>query len=120
MYPTDSADFWAHPDLFMLDERGRIRKVAGVPPDYFSADGQLWGNPLYDWEAHAAQGFDWWIRRIGKCIELYDVIRLDHFRGFDECFAVPAEDSTAANGHWEKGPGMGLFEACRNIPGDFR
>ncbi len=109
----DSSDFWAHPDLFQTDERGRIRKVAGVPPDGFSADGQLWGNPLYDWEAHAAQGFDWWIRRIGKCIELYDVIRLDHFRGFDECFAVPAKDTTAANGHWENGPGMRLFEALK-------
>ena len=107
----DSADFWAHRHLFMLDERGRIRMVAGVPPDGFSADGQLWGNPLYDWKKHAEEGYDWWIRRIGKCRELFDVIRIDHFRGFDEFFAVPAEDSTAANGHWEKGPGMELFRA---------
>ena len=108
---ADSADFWAHRDLFMLDERGRIRMVAGVPPDGFSADGQLWGNPLYDWPHHKATGFDWWKRRIGKCLELYDIIRIDHFRGFDEFFAVPATDSTAANGHWEKGPGLDLFLA---------
>ncbi len=108
---ADSADFWAHRDLFMLDERGRIRMVAGVPPDGFSADGQLWGNPLYDWPHHKETGYDWWKRRIGKCLELYDIIRIDHFRGFDEFFAVPATDSTAANGHWEKGPGLDLFQA---------
>ncbi len=96
---ADSADFWAHRDLFLLDERGRIRMVAGVPPDGFSADGQLWGNPLYDWAKHAGTGYDWWIRRIRKCTELYDVIRIDHFRGFDEYFAIPAEDTNAARGH---------------------
>ena len=109
----DSADFWAHRDLFMLDDRGRIRLVAGVPPDGFSADGQLWGNPLYDWARHERDGYDWWLRRIGKCRELFDVIRIDHFRGFDEFFAIPAEDGTARNGHWEKGPGIGLFDAIR-------
>ncbi len=115
---ADSADFWAHRDLFMLDDRGRIRMVAGVPPDGFSADGQLWGNPLYDWKRHAEEGYDWWLRRIAKCRELYDVIRIDHFRGFDEFFAIPAEDKTAAGGHWEKGPGMGLFDAVREAFGE--
>ena len=93
---ADSADFWAHRDLFLLDERGRIRMVAGVPPDCFSADGQLWGNPLYDWGRHAKTGYDWWIRRIRKCTEFYDVIRIDHFRGFDEYFAIPAQNTNAA------------------------
>ncbi len=110
---ADSADFWANRDLFMLDERGRIRMVAGVPPDGFSADGQLWGNPLYDWPKHKAQGYDWWLKRIGKCRELYDVVRIDHFRGFDEFFAIPAEDTDAKRGHWEKGPGIELFDAMR-------
>ena len=107
---ADSADFWAHRELFKLDERGRIAQVAGVPPDGFSADGQVWGNPLYDWEAHAKDGYAWWKRRIGKCLELYDVIRIDHFRGFDEYFAVPADEDTAKNGVWEKGPGAALFQ----------
>ena len=105
----DSSDFWAHPELFQVDQRGEIRKVAGVPPDGFSADGQLWGNPLYDWDFHKKEGYAWWIRRIAKCRELYDVIRLDHFRGFDEYFAIPAGETTAKNGFWEKGPGMDLF-----------
>ncbi len=115
---ADSSDFWAHRDLFMLDDRKRIRLVAGVPPDGFSADGQLWGNPLYDWERHAADGYDWWIRRIAKCRELYDVIRIDHFRGFDEFFAIPAEDTDAKNGRWEKGPGTALFDALREKFGE--
>ena len=81
---ADSSDFWAHRELFQLDERGRIRMIAGVPPDGFSATGQVWGNPLYNWAKHKETGYDWWIRRIAKCKELYDVIRIDHFRGFDE------------------------------------
>ena len=108
---ADSADFWAHRELFQLDDRGRIRMIAGVPPDGFSATGQVWGNPLYNWEKHKETGYDWWIRRIKKCRELYDVIRIDHFRGFDEYFAIPAESDTAAAGHWEKGPGTDLFDA---------
>ncbi len=115
---ADSSDFWAHRELFMLDDRGRIRMVAGVPPDGFSADGQMWGNPLYDWPQHEKSGYDWWLRRIGKCLELYDVIRIDHFRGFDEFFAIPAGDKTAANGHWETGPGMSLFRAVKERFGD--
>lgn len=109
----DSSDFWAHRELFQVDAEGRLCKVAGVPPDGFSADGQVWGNPLYDWDRHEQTGYDWWIRRIAKCRELYDVIRLDHFRGFDELFAVPADEETAANGHWEKGPGMKLFSVLQ-------
>ena len=109
----DSADFWTHPDLFQLDGTGRLSAVAGCPPDGFSADGQVWGNPLYDWKRHEETGFDWWIRRIGQCRRLYDVIRLDHFRGFDQYFSIPAGDRTAAGGHWEQGPGMKLFEALR-------
>ena len=108
---ADSADFWAHRELFQLDERGRVRMIAGVPPDGFSAIGQVWGNPLYKWSAHKETGYDWWIRRIAKCKELYDVIRIDHFRGFDEYFAIPAGSETAAGGHWEKGPGIDLFNA---------
>lgn len=115
---ADSADFWAHRELFQLDERGRIRMIAGVPPDGFSATGQVWGNPLYDWALHKETGYDWWIRRIAKCKELYDVIRIDHFRGFDEYFAIPAESETAADGHWEKGPGKDLFDAIKAALGE--
>lgn len=113
----DSADAWAHPQLFQFDEENYPVKVAGVPPDAFSETGQLWGNPLYRWDYHKATGYDWWIRRIKHAYELYDVIRLDHFRGFDEYFAVPYKDVTAVNGKWEKGPGMELFEALRKALG---
>ena len=117
---ADSSDFWAHRELFDLDERGRIRMIAGVPPDGFSSDGQVWGNPLYNWPRHRETGYDWWVRRIAKCVQLYDIIRIDHFRGFDEYFAIPAEEKTARNGHWEKGPGIELFDTIRQKMGDIR
>ena len=85
--------------------------LAGCPPDGFSATGQLWGNPLYNWEVHRQSGFEWWIRRIAHCFKMYDVVRIDHFRGFDEYYAIPFGDTTAENGWWEKGPGMDLFHA---------
>ena len=105
----DSADVWSEREQFLLDEEGRPSKVAGVPPDYFSAQGQLWGNPLYNWDHMKADGFGWWIRRIGGAIELFDVIRIDHFRGLESYWAVPAGAETAMEGHWEKGPGMDLM-----------
>lgn len=114
----DSADVWAHPDLFQLDEDEKPAAVAGCPPDGFSESGQLWGNPLYDWSRHKETNYDWWIKRIEKCRELYDVIRIDHFRGFDEYYSIPAEDETAINGQWIKGPGMDLFYAIRYCLGD--
>ena len=104
----DSADVWAEPGMFQLDGDNRPVEVSGVPPDYFSADGQLWGNPLYDYEAMARDGFGWWIRRIGGAARLYDVIRIDHFRGWASYWAVPYGDTTAKNGRWVKGPGMAL------------
>ena len=107
----DSADTWGDPMQFQLDENNLPTAVAGCPPDGFSADGQLWGNPLYDWEYHKKSGYAWWIERIQHCMELYDIIRIDHFRGFDEYFAIPYGDTTAKNGEWRKGPGMDLFRA---------
>lgn len=104
----DSADVWAEPGMFQLDGDNRPVEVSGVPPDYFSADGQLWGNPLYDYEAMARDGFGWWIRRIGGAARLYDVIRIDHFRSWASYWAVPYGDTTAKNGRWVKGPGMAL------------
>lgn len=105
----DSADTWAHPELFQLDEENIPTAVAGCPPDGFAADGQLWGNPLYRWEYHRQTGYQWWIQRVDYCFHLYDVVRIDHFRGFDEYFSIPYGDKTAVNGHWEKGPGIDLF-----------
>ena len=104
----DSCDVWAEPEFFSLDEENYPVEVAGVPPDYFSADGQLWGNPCYNWEAMKADNYNWWIRRIAGAVKLYDVLRIDHFRGFDEYWAVPAGDDTAKNGKWKKGPGIDL------------
>ena len=104
----DSADVWAERSMFRLDSRGVPTEVAGVPPDYFSKDGQLWGNPLYDYDAMKRDGFGWWIRRVDGASKLYDVIRIDHFRGFDAYWAVPYGETTAKNGHWVKGPGMSL------------
>ena len=107
----DSADVWAHPELFQVDEEGHMEAVAGCPPDGFSADGQLWGNPLYRWEYHASTGYEWWIRRMERCRQLYDVIRIDHFRGFDQYYSIPADAKTAKIGEWKDGPGMKLFDA---------
>lgn len=107
----DSADFYNHRELFLTGPDGRLLKVAGVPPDYFSADGQLWGNPLYDWDKMAADGYRWWLDRIGRSLRLYDAVRIDHFRGFYQYWAVPAEAETAREGAWEDGPGMALFQA---------
>ena len=114
----DSADAWANPELFQFDSENLPTAVAGCPPDGFSADGQLWGNPLYRWDYHRETGFDWWIHRIAYCSELYDVVRIDHFRGFDEYYSIPYGDTTARNGHWEKGPGIALFEAAKNRLGE--
>ncbi len=104
----DSADVWGEPEFFQLDEKRLPREVAGVPPDAFTDEGQLWGNPLYDWDAMQRDGFGWWIRRIDGAKKLYDVIRIDHFRGFESYWAVPAGEATAKNGQWKKGPGMNL------------
>ena len=104
----DSADVWAEPESFQLDDQCVPTEVSGVPPDYFSADGQLWGNPLYAWDRMQADGFGWWIRRVDGASKLYDVIRIDHFRGFEAYWAVPYGETTAKNGHWVKGPGMNL------------
>ncbi len=104
----DSVDVWASPESFLLDENGFPRQVAGVPPDYFTAEGQLWGNPLYDYEAMEKDGYRWWIHRIAGASQIYDVIRIDHFRGFESYWAVPYGETTAIHGHWVKGPGMGL------------
>ena len=105
----DSADVWSERKEFLLDEEGRPTKVAGVPPDYFSEDGQLWGNPLYNWPAMKADGFGWWIRRVEGASNLCDAIRIDHFRGLESYWAVPADSKTAKNGQWEPGPGMDLL-----------
>ncbi len=105
----DSADTWAHPELFQLDENNVPTAVAGCPPDAFAADGQLWGNPLYRWDYHRQTGYQWWLSRLWYVFRLYDVTRIDHFRGFDEYYSIPYGDKTAANGHWEKGPGIDLF-----------
>ena len=110
----DSADAWANPGLFQLDKDNIPTAVAGVPPDGFSPTGQLWGNPLYRWETHRATGYQWWITRLWYCFELYDVVRIDHFRGFDEYYAIPYGDSTAKNGYWKPGPGMDLFTTIEN------
>ncbi len=114
----DSSDLWSNPELFWLDEDNVPVAVAGCPPDAFSATGQLWGNPLYAWDVHAAQGYDWWLRRIAHCFTVYDMVRIDHFRGFDEYYAIPYADETAENGKWMPGPGMALFDAIKETLGD--
>ena len=114
----DSADAWANPAMFQFDNENLPVAVAGCPPDAFSATGQLWGNPLYKWDYHRQTGYDWWCRRIDHCFKLYDVVRIDHFRGFDEYYSIPFGDLTAENGHWEKGPGMDLFRALNSRLGE--
>ena len=113
----DSVDVWAHPELFQLDEGKVPKEVAGVPPDGFSADGQLWGNPLFDWEYMEENHFTWWVNRIKYLCEVYDTLRIDHFRGFDSYFAVPYGETTARNGYWKQGPGMRLFEELERAIG---
>jgi 4-alpha-glucanotransferase len=107
----DSADVWANRKLFQLKADGHPRSVAGVPPDYFAADGQLWGNPLYEWSVHEAEGFAWWLKRIEANLALYDFLRIDHFRGFESYWAVPGDAKTARDGNWEPAPGLELFKA---------
>lgn len=114
----DSAEAWAHPELFELDAKKKLISVAGCPPDGFSADGQLWGNPIYNWDYHNKTDFAWWKLRMKKCKELYDVIRIDHFRGFDEFYSIPADEKTAKCGKWRKGPGISLFNSLNDILSD--
>jgi 4-alpha-glucanotransferase len=114
----DSADVWTNPDLFELDENLRPLRVSGVPPDYFSATGQRWGNPLYRWGLMKERGFDWWVARIRRSLALYDLIRLDHFRGFEAYWSIAADEETAINGQWVKAPGHELFQRLRDVFGD--
>lgn len=109
----NSADVWAHPELFFLDEAGQPTVVAGVPPDYFSPTGQRWGNPLYRWDRMAEDGYAWWVQRVRKALELVDMVRIDHFRGFEAYWEVPAAEETAIHGRWVPGPGMAFFEALQ-------
>ena len=108
---ADSVDAWVGGELFELDAKGGFARVAGCPPDYFSADGQLWGNPLYNWPYHKQTGYAWWVRRVRHALGIYDLLRIDHFRGFDTYWAIPADSPTARTGKWENGPGMDLFRA---------
>ena len=115
----DSADLWANPELFAVDPETYIPdRVAGCPPDYFSEDGQLWGNPLYNWKYHKETGYDWWIKRIKRSFELYDMLRIVHFRAFASYWAIEGRSKTAKNGKWMKGPGMSLFKAVKNALGE--
>jgi len=114
----DSADTWADQDLFWLDEEGRTTVVAGVPPDYFSATGQRWGNPLYRWNRHAQRDYAWWIARVRRTLEMVDVLRIDHFRGFEAYWEIPADEPTAVRGRWVEGPGQPLFDALRGALGE--
>ena len=115
---ADSADVWANPELFFLDQDGNPSIVAGVPPDYFSPTGQLWGNPLYRWKIHNQDGYTWWLERFKNLLQMVDIIRLDHFRGFSKYWAVPGSARTAEKGRWMKGPGSDFFRSLRNALGD--
>lgn len=114
----DSAEVWAHPEIFLLDQKLAPVRVAGVPPDYFSETGQRWGNPVYRWDVLEEQGFGWWIERVRRCCSLYDAIRLDHFRGYEAYWSIPAEEQTAVKGEWVKAPGEALFHALRHALGE--
>jgi len=114
----DSADVWAHPELFYLDDQGAPAVMAGVPPDYFSATGQLWGNPIYRWDVLAASGYKWWIERFRAAFALFDMVRLDHFRGFEAYWEVPGDVKTAMHGRWVKGPGEKFFLALQQALGE--
>ena len=113
----DSADVWCHPELFFLEKNGRPSVIAGVPPDYFSQTGQRWGNPLYRWNNHEERDFSWWIDRLRSSFQLYDIVRIDHFRGFAANWEIPASEPTAVKGRWVPGPGKKLFEAARQALG---
>lgn len=113
----DSADVWCNREQFLLDGQGKPLAVAGVPPDYFSETGQLWGNPLYDWQVMEQRGFDWWIARIHQMTDMFDQVRIDHFRGFAAAWHVPADEETAINGSWVPGPGERFFDALRGAIG---
>ena len=112
--PLDSADVWANPENFQLTRTRRPRVVAGCPPDGFSRNGQYWGNPIYDWDRMAAHGFDWWLRRVGAAGQSFDIVRIDHFRGIESYWSIPAANRTARRGHWVKGPGLQLVNAIKN------
>lgn len=114
----DSADVWTHPELFDLDAHGNPNAVAGVPPDYFSETGQRWGNPLYRWDIMEGQGYRWWIERVRSVLKMVDLIRLDHFRGFEKCWRIPVDSETAIAGSWVEGPGDRFFQALHNALGD--
>ncbi len=113
----DSCDVWANPELFLLDEQAQPRVVAGVPPDYFCAQGQLWGNPIYDWEVHRQAGYRWWIDRLQARLDYLDAIRIDHFRGFEAAWHIPAQATTAESGQWVAGPGADFFDKVRQALG---
>lgn len=113
----DSADTWSNPKLYELDKDCNPVNVAGCPPDAFSETGQLWGNPLYRWDYHKSTGYDWWMKRLKHCFELYDVVRIDHFRGFDEYYSIPYGETTAVNGEWRPGPGYDLFAVMKATMG---
>lgn len=114
----DSADVWANHEFFLLDDRGRPEMVSGVPPDYFSATGQLWGNPIYNWPRLKETGYAWWVERMRSALRLYDFVRIDHFRGFEAYWEVPADETTAMHGRWVKGPGRELFAVLSEKLGD--
>jgi 4-alpha-glucanotransferase len=116
----DSADVWAAPEQFKLDDNFNTRVMAGVPPDYFSATGQLWGNPIYDWDKMQADGFSWWKARVGRLLDFADTVRIDHFRGFASCWETPAGETTAINGQWVDAPGMALFAAIKETFPDLK